>query len=186
MALRLVAALLLLCGPSAEALAWGGLGHRTVAAIAVQLLPPAKVQTMNKLLAQLELDSDFVDAASYPDEWIRDHDPGHKFSPWHYADLPDDGTPFVCGECLFKALPAELAIVRQGGGGKSEAVAIAWVEHLVGDLHQPLHMDGRDRGGNDFTALYRGHKTCPSWSFTAAKMERVKVELHSVWDDCLV
>ena len=47
-------------------------------------------------------------------------------------------------------------------------------------------MDGRDRGGNDFAVLYRGHKTCPSWSFTAGKMGRVKVELHSVWDDCLV
>ena len=183
---RLLVALLLVCTAAPPALAWGGLGHRTVAAIAVRLLPPAKVQAVNKLLAQLEMDGDFVDAASYPDEWIRNHDPGRKFSPWHYADLPDDGTPFVCGNCLFRALPVELAIMRQGGGGKEEAVAVAWIEHLVGDLHQPLHMDGRDRGGNDFVVLYRGRKTCQSWSFTAGKMERVRVELHSVWDDCLV
>ncbi len=50
---------------------------------------------MNKLLAQLEMDGDLVDAASYPDQWIRNHDPGHKFSAWHYADLPDDGTLFA-------------------------------------------------------------------------------------------
>jgi hypothetical protein len=182
--LRAVAVLILLLVFSPAALAWGGLGHRTVAAIAMQLLPPAKVQAMNKLLAQLKMDGDFIDAASYPDQWIRNHDPSHKFNLWRYADLPDDGTLFVCGECLFEAPPAQLAI--EGGGGKGEAMAIAWVEHLVGDLHQPLHMDGRERGGNDFAVLYRGHKTCPSWSFTAGKMERVKVELHSVWDDCLV
>jgi hypothetical protein len=111
---------LILCGTFSEARAWGGLGHRTVAAIAAQLLSPAKLQAINKLLAQLEMDGNFVDAASYPDEFIRGHDPGHKFNPWHYADFPDDGTPFVCGECLFKALP-ELAIMRQGGG-KAEAV----------------------------------------------------------------
>ena len=142
---------LLLCGISSQAFAWGGLGHRTVAAIAMQLLPPAKVQAMNQLLAGLEMDGDFIDAAGYPDEWIRGRDPGHKFARLALCvDLPDDGASFVCGHCLSEALQANLAIIHQGGGGKGEAVAIAWVEHLVGDLHQPLHREGHDRGGNDF------------------------------------
>jgi nuclease S1 len=92
-----------------RALGWGGFGHRTVAAIAMQLVPPAKIQAMNTLLAQFEMDRNFIDAASYPDEWIRDHDPKCQFSTWHYADLPDEGSEFVCKECLFKALSANLA-----------------------------------------------------------------------------
>ena len=43
------------------------------------------------------------------------------------------------GRALFDALAANLAIVRQGKSDKDTAVAIAWVMHLVGDLHQPLH-----------------------------------------------
>jgi hypothetical protein len=151
-----------------------------VAAIAM-LLIPEKAAQMNAILGQLEKDNNFIDAASYPDEFIRDHDPARKFNPWHFADLRDDGQPFVCGECLFKALPDNLAIVRGGKRDKSEAVAIAWIIHLVGDLHQPLHMTERLRGGNDFHVTYRGKTECKNFQGGNAK-----VELHSAWDDCLV
>ncbi len=165
---------------STQALAWGGRGHRTVAAIAM-LLIPEKAARMNTILGKLEQNNNFIDAASYPDEFLRSHDPNHKFGPWHFADLPDDGTTFICGKCLFKALPASLAKVRAGKKNKSTAVAIAWVIHLVGDLHQPLHMSGRLRGGNDFHVTYRGKSECKNFSGGEAR-----VELHSVWDDCLV
>ncbi len=42
-------------------------------------------------------------------------------------------------------------------------------------------MTGRDRGGTNFHVKYRGHDTCPN--FTGG---HARVELHSVWDDCLV
>jgi hypothetical protein len=171
---------LMICLSSSSALAWGGLGHRTVAAIAM-LLIPEKAAKMEAILAQLEMDGDFVDAAAYPDEFIADHDRNHKFDAWHFAALPDDATPFVCGECLLKTLPAELAIMRQGGGGKSEAVAIAWVEDLVGDLHQPLRMDARLRGGSLFHVSYRGIKACDDFTKKDPKFNLLKV-----WDDCLV
>ena len=172
--------LLMICVSSSSALAWGGLGHRTVAAIAL-LLIPEKAAKIEAILAHLEMDGDFVDAAAYPDEFIRDHDSGHKFDAWHFAALPDDGTPFVCGECLLKMLPAQLAIMRQGGGGKAEAVAIAWVEDLVGDLHQPLRMDARLRGGSLFHVSYRGIKACDDFTKKDPKFNLLKV-----WDDCLV
>lgn len=163
-----------------DALAWGGHGHRTVAAIAMSLIPE-KAARMSEILAQLEMDDNFIDAASYPDEFIREHDPAGRFSPWHFSDLRDDGQPFVCGECLFKALPENLATIRADRKDKSEAVAIAWVIHLVGDLHQPLHMAERLRGGNDFHVKYRGKADCKNF-----QGHETKVELHSAWDDCLV
>jgi len=98
-------------------------------------LIPGKAEQMNLLLKQLETDGNFVDAASYPDEYVRDHDPDHTYNPWHFADLPEDNSAFVCGNCLFKALPDNLAIIRANHRDKEEAVAIAWVIHLVGDLH---------------------------------------------------
>ena len=42
-------------------------------------------------------------------------------------------------------------------------------------------MSGRLRGGNDFPVTYRGHANCKNGRGGTAK-----VELHSVWDDCLV
>jgi hypothetical protein len=167
-------------GFAAPACAWGALGHRVIASIAMKLIPQ-KGADIDFVLRQLEMDADFIDAASYPDEFIRDHDPDRQFSSWHFANLPDDGTPFVCAECLFTALQDNLAAVRTGSGDKSQALAIAWVMHLVGDLHQPLHMSGRLRGGNDFAVTYRGRK-----QYTNVAGRTFKVELHSAWDDCLV
>lgn len=165
---------------STDALAWGGRGHRIVAAIAM-LLIPEKAAQMNTILGQLEMDNNFIDAASYPDEFIRDHDEGHKFNRWHFANLRDDGHTFICGECLLKALPDNLAIVHAGKKDKPTAVAISWVIHLVGDLHQPLHMSGRQGGGNSFQVTYRGKAECKDFHG-----DDRPVELHSAWDDCLV
>jgi hypothetical protein len=168
-------AVLVFAVPS-HALAWGAKGHRTVAAIAADLLPPAKVAQMDALLKQLEADKDFIDAASYPDEYVRDHDPQRKFSPWHYSNLPDAG-PFTCGVCLYSALDQNLKIIEAGGRDYKTAVALAWVIHLVGDIHQPLHASGKLAGGGGFPVTYRGQSNCPG---------ATNVQLHKVWDDCLV
>jgi L-ascorbate metabolism protein UlaG (beta-lactamase superfamily) len=42
--------------------------------------------------------------------------------------------------------------------------------HFVQDVHQPLHLSGRDRGGNDAIALFDGHQS----------------NLHAVWDTLLL
>lgn len=180
MAKRLVICVLLLCGASSPAFAWTSIGHRTVATIAMILIPE-KAARMEVILRQLETDGDFIAAASYPDDYLAEHDPGAHFDAWHYALLPDNNTPFVCTDCLLKALPANLAIIRQGGGGKKEAIAIAWVENLVGDLHQPLHMDGRLRGGRLFHVSYRGLRACDEWT-----KKNPKFSLYDVWDECLL
>ncbi len=45
--------------------------------------------------------------------------------------------------------------------------AFAWVCHLVGDLHQPLHAGfGDDRGGNDIEVVFNGET----------------INLHEFWD----
>ncbi|HEY0779726.1 MAG TPA: S1/P1 nuclease [Gemmatirosa sp.] len=58
---------------------------------------------------------------------------------------------------------------------ESRAIALAWILHLVGDVHQPLHTASRvtadapqgDRGGNAVQLIDDGRPT----------------NLHAVWDD---
>ncbi len=91
---------------------------------------------------------------------------------WHYSDTfwtkkdgkieiipsPDDG-----GQAAVKL--AELDKVIRGTASDSEkAIAIAWLEHLIGDIHQPLHASGRvtdtepkgDQGANLFLLTPKG------------------------------
>ena len=74
---------------------------------------------------------------------------------WHYVNhfwrdgkpLPDMGT---LGELIDRLSSFEKA--------HSDPIELAWLLHLVGDVHQPLHSSARvtardpegDRGGNDF------------------------------------
>jgi nuclease S1 len=171
-----------------QAHAWGGDGHRTVAAIAFKLLPQAKAAALDRLLIRSDVREHFVDAASYPDEVIRKQDHAGRFSSWHYVDWPVNAAEFpesVCTpDCILKELPKQIDTLRTSSDLQERALALSWVIHLVGDLHQPLHASDRnDRGGNEFKVRYRNRATC---SGGASEQHPVKVELHSVWDTCIV
>jgi hypothetical protein len=82
---------------------------------------------------------------------------------WHYIDIPIE-LEGVTGEKapdinLAAALPRLARIAEDETQSKeSRAAAIAWIDHLVGDIHMPLHavsfFDTKhpkgDRGGNDY------------------------------------
>jgi hypothetical protein len=172
-----------------QARAWGGDGHRTVAAIAFKLLPPAKAAALDRLLQRSDVQEDFIDAASYPDEVIRKQDHAGHFSPWQYVNWPVDAAEFSSSactpDCILQELPKQIGVLRMSSDLQERALALSWVIHLVGDLHQPLHVADRngDRGGNLFRVRYRNRATC---SGGASERHPVKVELHSVWDTCIV
>jgi nuclease S1 len=64
--------------------------------------------------------------------------------------------------------------LRLAAAGR-RAVALKWIVHLVGDIHQPLHAaDNGDRGGNDVRVRLSGQRSGRS------------LTLHRVWDDQLV
>jgi hypothetical protein len=115
----------------------------------------------------------FVSAAYWPDVVRDSANPGRQekyhHSNWHWVNLFFDmsgpgGTPRDRTD-----MPPEGRIVEQLGSlsklladpaapAGERAVALAWIEHLTGDLHQPLHATARitkvspegDRGGNGF------------------------------------
>jgi hypothetical protein len=167
--LMLLATLALVSSP---ALAWGKTGHRVVAAIAdTQLSGLARAHIREILGGAESLD----EAANWPDE-MRSA-PGvfwqKTATPWHYVTLNgilyDHAPPE--GDAL-QALSHFSAVLQDPQASVADQqLALRFIVHLVGDLHQPLHV-GKccDKGGNDVKVSWFGKPT----------------NLHAVWDSQLV
>jgi hypothetical protein len=106
-----------------------------------------------------------------------DDDRRHQY--WHFIDLPfsNDGTP-TRPPYTPNAVTEIVLLTTAIGTDEADAVKsydLAWLEHLVGDVHQPLHDTTRftlghpngDQGGN--LVLICGTPNC-------------KTELHAYWD----
>jgi len=151
---------------------WGALGHRTVAYLAAHYLTPEA----STFVADLINHQDISEAALWADK-IR-YIPGFAYSrAWHYIDAQDD-PPRQCGlnftrDCLPAQGCAVSALVNQTGRINDASLspwdrgqALRWILHLIGDIHQPLHTEAEDRGGNGIHVMFHGRQT----------------NLHSVWD----
>ena len=180
----ITAALALNVPLSHPARAWGNEGHEVVALIAQAHLTPAARQKVNALLAA---DTDPLTAHDIAAEatWadaLRDaneHGAREKTRQWHFVDTelaaPDldqacfghppvpsgrpasDGPAQDCVVDKIQEFAAELADPRTGS--EEQIVALKFLLHFVGDLHQPLHAsDDHDRGGNDKRVSAPGFK----------------------------
>jgi hypothetical protein len=106
----------------------------------------------------------FMHAARWPDE-IRMKDKQHHQAPWHYINWPfkperqpasvEIREPEPVN--ILSALAENESMMKGENDVKRKVIALAWLFHLVGDIHQPLHTaqlftveypDG-DRGGNE-------------------------------------
>ena len=149
---------------------WGAGGHRVVATIALERLSPAAAAEARRLLGGQSI----AEIASWADVFRRDHP---ATAPWHYVDIQLDDTSYVperdCKDgCVIKAINDQVAILSNRSlPDSARAMALKFVVHFVGDLHQPLHSGERnDRGGNDVTITFAGRTT----------------NLHSLWDSGLL
>jgi hypothetical protein len=203
-AIGLLVALVL---PAHAAHAWDWTGHRTVARIAWDNMTPAARTKAIALLMQAPPTSAiptlmpasgttddrnrelFVVTATWPD-LVRSAGPSHVYHnpAWHFSDnywkmagtrvmeLPDFVPDTV--DAGGKLADFERAIAAGSGDDSTRAVQLAWVLHLMGDIHQPLHTSSRvsasapqgDRGGNLFLLSIPGTPYA---------------NLHSLWDDDL-
>jgi hypothetical protein len=168
---------LLICLLPSAALAWNAAGHRLVASIAWQQLSTSSKETMTNALSrhpdyarwQEKARSDhpaaiFAEAATWADS-IR-HDPrfydetreaptpaipgladNARHKHWHYVDRTADGRPG--GGELDKQIERLSQLLRVSEQTEQIAWALPWLLHLVGDIHQPLHVGhAEDEGGN--------------------------------------
>ncbi len=168
----LAAAVLAALLPSSPALAWGKTGHRVVAAIAdAELSGLARAHIQEILGPGESLD----EAATWPDEMRADPSMFWQktATPWHYVTL--NGTAYDHAPPEGDALEALTRFTRilqdKRATLADKQLALRFVVHLVGDLHQPLHV-GKccDKGANEVKVTFFGKPT----------------NLHAVWDSELV
>lgn len=192
---------LLLASIAIDALAWGDEGHEIVAAIAYARLTPSAKKKAEALLAA-DKDAltakDFVSRATWADKY-RDSDRNttkvryNATEQWHFTDI-ELQSPDLDAAC-FNHPPLPSGTAASAGSAKDCAVdkinefsvelgkpstaqpekilALKFLLHFVGDIHQPLHSaDNHDRGGNDVGIVF---------GKTASKGE-----LHAYWDTELV
>ncbi|HVT86093.1 MAG TPA: S1/P1 nuclease [Chitinophagaceae bacterium] len=156
---------------------WGVTGHRVVAEIAQNHLTHRAKKELRKLFGKETL----AQWANWPDFIKSDTTVTWRHtSQWHYVDLPANlnKEEFIAalkklpGENLYTQIQAMCQQVADHSLPiEQRQIALRFLIHLVGDLHQPLHV-GRpeDQGGN---------KIKVSW------FEK-STNLHSVWDNSLV
>jgi hypothetical protein len=106
----------------------------------------------------------FMQAARWADD-IRLRDKQQHRGPWHYINWPfkPEGQPAGVQPRkpepvnILTALAENEKVVKQESDPERKAIALAWLFHLVGDIHQPLHTaqlftadyPNGDRGGNE-------------------------------------
>ncbi len=153
------------------AFGWGQTGHRIVGEIAFRHMTPSAQQRVLEILnretpAMASTWMDFIKSN-------RDYD---HMRPWHYVTVPDGQHYHEIGAPeegdAFKAMTRIIAEIQSGEfDGWTEQEALKSLIHLVGDVHQPLHVgNGEDRGGNDVKVKWFGKSS----------------NLHRVWDSEMI
>ncbi len=155
---------------SSSAWAWGQTGHRVTGAIAQQYLSPLSQAAVMELLP----DSSLAEASTYADEMRSDPSEfwQRTASPWHYVTVPE-GSHYHDVDApeegdAYTAIQRFTATLKDAGAShEDKQLALRFLVHLIGDLHQPLHAgNGTDRGGNDVKVRF-------FWQNS---------NLHRVWD----
>jgi len=161
-------ALLGLAAPTV--MAWGPEGHAIVADIAQAHLDTAASTEVASLL-KLE-GFDRLDQISSWADGNRKEFPGT--GSWHYVDIPLKANGYVaardCAQdnCAIARLDQYTHVLAdKTATPQARLLALKWVVHLVGDIHQPLHAeDNDDKGGNTVQVQFFGKGS----------------NLHSLWD----
>lgn len=150
---------------------WGSTGHRTVGKIAEGYLNKKAKRKIAELLdgESLALISTFGDD-------IKSDIKYRGYSVWHYINMPfgkkyEDSDKNVGGDLVVGIQRCKEVILDENETKEKKAFYLKMLVHLIGDLHQPMHVGLKeDRGGNDFQVLWFGKGT----------------NLHSVWDSKMI
>ena len=181
---RLILVLLIALAPS-PAFAWWEYGHETVATIAYLNVSPRTRAEIDRLLRQARLldtpacPARTIEQASVWPDCIKTL--GERFSyasTWHYQNV-DVCRPFdqasACrdGNCVSAQIERNMRLLANRSLPVRERIfALAFVVHLMGDLHQPMHAGDRDDLG--------GNRVSASYGVIAGR-----TNLHSIWDGYL-
>ena len=150
---------------------WGPTGHRTLTQIADNHLKRKVKRKIAKLLEGKSL----AYVSTYADE-IKSDKRYRKFSAWHYVNFPfnvkyQDSKKSKYGDLAVGITTCIAKIKDETASKEDKTFYLKLLVHLIGDLHQPLHVGhAEDRGGNDIQVQWHNRGT----------------NLHHVWDEDMI
>jgi hypothetical protein len=184
--LILLAAILGFGAAASPAAAYWEYGHETVAAIAYRNVTPAVRAEIGRLLKHQALletptcPARTIEQASVWPDCIKELGPRFSYAyNWHYQNVnicKDFTLKGNCpdGNCVSAQIDRATKLLKDRTVPLRERVmALAFLVHFMGDLHQPLHAGDRaDLGGNRARSSYG--------DFVGQKLN-----LHTIWDGYL-
>ena len=180
----------MLGGRAAAVHAWSPQGHRLVALVAAQRLTPQARDTVAMLLEGRPL----ADVAVWADEYSFE---AAQTLFWHFVNIPAAADAYDRDrDCPRQPRAADgsradrwrdcavdrILYARDRLGDRTldrtdRAIALKFLVHIVGDLHQPLHAVADGRGGNETVVTWLGSSTC-----AYPDRQPYPCNLHGVWD----
>ncbi|KAI9835139.1 MAG: hypothetical protein M1819_002508 [Sarea resinae] len=159
-----------------ESLAWGDVGHETIAYIAQSFVTSDTATYCQNILGDTS-DSYLANAATWADTY-KYTSSGEWSKPLHFIDALDS-PPDSCGVKYSRDCGSEGCVVSainnytervQKYTGTQQLDAMNFIIHFIGDIHQPLHDENLDYGGNDIDVTFDGTST----------------NLHHIWDTNMI
>ncbi|EXJ85884.1 hypothetical protein A1O1_06253 [Capronia coronata CBS 617.96] len=185
--------ILTLLSPLPHVSAWGSLGHRTVAYLASMYFTTESTVMTNHLLHGQDISEAalFADKVrhmpqfAYSAGWhyidARDDPPRHcginmtrdcgdgsgSSDPATDSDADSHSDTTATGGCVVSAIANHTQRVSNLSlPAYFRGQSLRFMIHFFGDVHQPLHTEAEDRGGNEYAVTFDGKAT----------------NLHSAWD----
>lgn len=168
---KLILSLLVLISVTISSYGWGPTGHRTTGWIASKYLS----KKARKAIEQLLQGQSLAIASTWMDD-VRSDSTYNHMTDWHWVTIPfgetyEQTTKNSNGDIIqtLERIITELKTKKLTAQQQAERIRI--LIHLVGDIHQPLHVGGKnDKGGNDVKV---------NWF-------RSESNLHRVWDSDMI
>lgn len=157
---------------STSALGWGKTGHRIVAHLASKHLDVSTLKSVKSILGYETIE----EASLWPDRIKSEARYRELYSHKHYVSFPKedklDNKKLLRKDHILSSLEKfERTLKDKKAKREDKQIALRFIIHLVGDLHQPLHVGYvKDMGGNSISLKWFGEAT----------------NLHRVWDENLI
>ncbi|MFI3328207.1 MAG: S1/P1 nuclease [Rikenellaceae bacterium] len=163
--------------PFSNVYAWGKKGHDVIAEIGQRRLTPKAEKKVTEILGgrSMVYYSNWMDAVR--------NDKEYKYtSTWHYINIEKgetlESTERAKSGDVLSGIEHAVAILKEGSvkgstkySKEEQSDALKMLIHMVGDLHQPMHVGRKkDLGGNTIKVQYFNDST----------------NLHSLWDSKIV
>ncbi|THU89444.1 nuclease Le1 [Dendrothele bispora CBS 962.96] len=158
---------LLLGSHVAQVSAWGSVGHQAVGYVAMPFLAPNALSFVRSTLGS-QYSQSLGPAAPWADT-IRSDDSYDWASNLHFVDA-EDSPPSSCsvvqsrdcadGRCILTAIANYTSrVVDTSLSATQTQEALKFLDHFIGDIHQPLHVEAEALGGNEIDVTCSGTST---------------------------